>query len=107
MARYIDVDTIKLKGIAVLDENLDFLVSLSDVRKSLQMTPTADVVPKSEWISIDERLPEESAWYLVNIINHFGLDMVTFTHYTKGLGWGIPDVTHWMPLPEPPKMKGE
>lgn len=48
MARYIDADNIKLKGIAVLDENLDFLVSLSDVRKSLQMTPTADVVPRAE-----------------------------------------------------------
>ena len=61
---------------------------------------------KQEWISVEERLPEESAWYLVNIINHFGLDVVTFTHYTKGYGWGVPDVTHWMPLPEPPKMKG-
>lgn len=48
MARYIDADNIKLKGIAALDENLDFLVSLSDVRKSLQMTPTADVVPRAE-----------------------------------------------------------
>lgn len=48
MPRYIDADNIKLKGIAVLDENLDFLVSLSDVRKSLQMTPTADVVPRAE-----------------------------------------------------------
>lgn len=60
-----------------------------------------------EWISVDERLPEESACYLVNIVNHFGLDFVTFTHYTKCYGWGIPDVTHWMPLPEPPMMKGE
>lgn len=48
MARYIDADNIKLKGIAFLDENLDFLVSLSDVRKSLQMTPTADVAPRAE-----------------------------------------------------------
>ena len=58
---------------------------------------------QSEWISVEERLPEESAWYLVNIINHFGLDVVTFTHYTKGFGWGVTDVTHWMPLPEAPK----
>ena len=58
---------------------------------------------KREWISVDERLPEESAWYLVNIVNHFGLDFVTFTHYTKCYGWGVPNVTHWMPLPEPPK----
>ena len=61
---------------------------------------------KQEWISVEDRLPKESAWYLVNIINHFGLDVVTFTHYTKGFGWGVPDVAHWMPLPEPPKMKG-
>ena len=59
-----------------------------------------------KWISVEERLPEESAWYIVNIINHFGLDFVTFTYYTKGYGWGVPDVTHWMPLPKPPKMKG-
>lgn len=62
---------------------------------------------KQEWISVDEALPAESAWYLVNIINHFGLDVVTFTHYTKGYGWGVPDVTHWMPLPEAPKMRKE
>lgn len=43
MPRYIDAENIKLKGISVFDQNLDVLVSLSDVRKSLQMTPTADV----------------------------------------------------------------
>ena len=63
-------------------------------------------IKQSEWISVDERLPDKGTWCLVNIINHFGLDFVTFTHYTKGYGWAIPDVTHWMPLPEAPKMKG-
>lgn len=48
MARYIDVDKVELKGLAVFDENLDVLVPLSVVRKALQMTPTADVVPNSE-----------------------------------------------------------
>ena len=43
MSRYIDIENIKLKGISVFDQNLDVLVPLSDVRKSLQMTPTADV----------------------------------------------------------------
>lgn len=60
---------------------------------------------QSEWVSVDERLPEESDCYLVNIINHFGLDFVIFTYYTKGYGWGVPDVTHWMPLPAPPTVK--
>ena len=44
MPRYIDVEDIKLKGISVFDQNLEMLIPLSDVRKSLQMTPTADVV---------------------------------------------------------------
>lgn len=43
MPRYIDVENIKLKGISVFDQNLEMLIPLSDVRKSLQMTPTADV----------------------------------------------------------------
>ena len=41
--RYIDAENIKLKGISVFDQNLEMLIPLSDVRKSLQMTPTADV----------------------------------------------------------------
>ena len=44
MARYIDADNVKLKGISVFDQNLEILIPLSDVRKSLQMTPTANVV---------------------------------------------------------------
>lgn len=44
MPRYIDADNVKLKGISVFDQNLEILIPLSNVRKSLQMTPTADVV---------------------------------------------------------------
>ena len=44
MPRYIDADNIKLKGISIFDQNLEILIPLSDVRKSLQMTPTADVI---------------------------------------------------------------
>ena len=55
MPRYIDVENIKLKGISVFDQNLEMLIPLSDVRKSLQMTPTADVqeVRHGRWISND------------------------------------------------------
>ena len=52
MPRYIDAENIKLKGISVFDQNLEMLIPLSDVRKSLQMTPTADVqeVRHGEWV---------------------------------------------------------
>ena len=48
MERCIKVNDITLKGIGVFDENLDLLIPLSDVRKALQLTPTADVVPRGE-----------------------------------------------------------
>lgn len=52
MPRYIDVDKINFKGVAVFDENIELLIPLSEVRKAIQMTPTADVVPRitAEWI---------------------------------------------------------
>lgn len=55
MTRYIDINNINLRGIAVFDQNLEALIPLSDVRKALQMTPTADVqeVRHGRWISND------------------------------------------------------
>lgn len=60
-------------------------------------------VPKQEWISIDERLPEE----FENVLVYDGV--VTIDHISAGGEWWYHNhdaVTHWMPLPEPPKMKG-
>ena len=57
-----------------------------------------------KWISVEDRLPEESGWYLVNIITPFDLEFISLSHYSKGYGWKNSDtVTHWMPLPEAPK----
>ena len=64
-----------------------------------------------EWISVDERLPKQRKlvlciWTLENgCLNNYG-----FARYQGENVWyvsneGIHKVTHWMPLPEPPKMK--
>ena len=58
MARYINVDDVNLKGIAVFDENLDVLIPLSEVRNALLMTPTADVVSKERLEAAIGRLDE-------------------------------------------------
>jgi len=65
-----------------------------------------------EWISVEERLPEEGQ----NVLFYFEVTGVEVGHYTlindvhygkgnqfynKG-GFLTDDVTHWMPLPAPP-----
>ena len=63
----------------------------------------------TEWIPVTERLPETCAPVLVCL--HWGLDdnEITVGEYwgnsKASPGWGTfdPYVTHWMPLPEPPK----
>ena len=75
---------------------------------------------KQEWISVDDRLPEndygkhwkERQHYLV-MTEPSGLMRVA-RFGNKEFPWWIDShdtvvttkVTHWMPLPEPPKMKG-
>ena len=57
-----------------------------------------------EWISVDERLPNKEGVYLVYTYKRH-------MKMSKYSGWGVDDeasfddyfVTHWMPLPEPPK----
>ena len=61
----------------------------------------------NSWISVEEGLPDDSFLekeIIVCILNRFGERNV----YTKKF-WGVnsalwnSDITHWMPLPEPPK----
>lgn len=65
---------------------------------------TIDVVPKNEWTSVDDKLPERKGRYLVHIPNE---QLICCLYYDCDASvYGDNDVTHWMPLPEPPKMKG-
>lgn len=67
---------------------------------------------KQEWISVDERLPEEDGRYLVFIKVSFFEDMtiLRILEYNKSQGFNVysvaETVTHWLPLPDAPKMKG-
>lgn len=96
-------------------------IALSDAGAEVQFL--CDVVEmlekgncKQEWISVEDRLPEENERR-----DEYG-ELVPFLvceKYTKqpyrafydGTIWGdglmkIKGITHWMPLPETPKMKG-
>lgn len=62
---------------------------------------------KPKWISVKERLPDSND--MVLICDKFGVGLAWFErHRGKNLYWNsdtgiIKNVTHWMPLPEPPK----
>ena len=76
-------------------------------------------VTVQEWISVDERLPDnkEHDWVLAQVIEDNGyMHIPKVMEYRKSkndwldytYGWlsnynGFFTVTHWMPLPEPPK----
>ena len=68
---------------------------------------------KQEWISVEDRLPEESCECLIATIIG-GIYQVSYSSRYKAFNaldtdeakYAFKTVTHWMPLPEAPKMKG-
>lgn len=61
---------------------------------------------KQEWISVYDRLPEQSGKYLA--YTRKGFTVLSYYYTLEGaFSFEHWDVTHWMPLPEKPKMKGE
>lgn len=67
---------------------------------------------KQEWISVEDRLPNQSGKYLVcSNNNRWKQGNVYQARYSTTYGWCQRDkgkgITHWQPLPQPPKMKGE
>ena len=73
----------------------------------------ANGVTVQEWISVKDRLPEPKHefdarnWYLVALSNGVVKELAYEFHNHSVFGYGWREtaypVTHWMPLPEPPK----
>ena len=60
----------------------------------------------SEWVSVEDRLPEESE---VSNCTGFSKDVYPWRNqsllgFSDGVKNSFGEVTHWMPLPEPPKL---
>jgi hypothetical protein len=62
-------------------------------------------IPSNKWISVEERFPDIDGKYLV--YTKQGFIHVMYYHASGEFGFEAWNVTHWMPLPEAPKMKGE
>ena len=83
---------------------------LDRAQRAILDAPAADVAPVQKWISVKDRLPEAGG-YVVCIAkrNQFSRFMPMVAKIEKN-GWVNPiteqyisAVSHWMPIPEPPK----
>lgn len=61
----------------------------------------------SKWISVKDRLPEKELDYLVTDGNDQMVAAFIIKYriwdFFRNTFWESEEVTHWMPLPEPPK----
>lgn len=89
--------------------------TLMEMAKSLPYLVLTDNTPR--WISVEERLPEDIDEEVLVCTEDYGINVlgfVTVATYGSG-GWlecwerktYLTDVTHWMPLPTPPKEETE
>lgn len=103
MARMIDADALKT---AVDDEWCPDMM-VSEIWDVIDHAPTID-----GWISVKDRLPEESGDVLVYnghfYVVSFSKQWEAFNHFDflgkpDKMAYVMTDVTHWMPLPKPPE----
>ena len=75
---------------------------LDQVLHDIQAMPT--LTPPNEWVSVDERLPEEKQRVIVRC-EHVGTSVgwILWGNWMTDIGPGAGKVTHWMPLPKSPK----
>ena len=115
---------VREKLVELLTDNLPRIGNLPKCDNPLQYTINEIVeriadhlisngVTVQEWISVDDRLPEPKHefdarnWYLVALSNGVVKELAYEFHNHSVFGYGWREtaypVTHWMPLPQPPK----
>ena len=95
------------------DEGTRDLYDMREVADGIADFLIANGVTVQEWISVDDRLPEPKHefdarnWYLVALSNGVVKELAYEFHNHSVFGYGWREtaypVTHWMPLPLPPK----
>ena len=120
-----DIDEERHRFQPVLNDALELLEAQDGLAKALeQMTATNDYLNKEverleteqpKWIPVSERLPkkEDIPYDCLVTLEHGVVCEATFLDmdapyhkWCANTGW-LYHVTHWMPLPKPPKKDGE
>lgn len=110
MAEYIKRESAIDAVLDVFYDTTDIDLSGEKLEAAILNVPAADVEPVQQWIPVYDELPEVGG-YVVCIAkrNPFSRFMPMVARIEKN-GWVNPiteqyisDVTHWMPLTQPPK----
>ena len=63
-----------------------------------------EALKRQRWIPCSERLPKQFEDVLVfDALNNTVFTVYYYKHDGWYNGWDVEGITHWMPLPEPPK----
>lgn len=92
---------------AYIQEELVYI----DAESFIEGAKWADSNPKSLWISVKDRLPEQNEEVIVlcDDLNTAPLYKIYFAHIVDKTmcqdynGWNIPNVVYWFPMPKLPK----
>ncbi|MFQ8982707.1 MAG: DUF551 domain-containing protein [Evtepia sp.] len=107
MARMIDKNEL-ITSIAWHDQQ-GMISSIDDVLDIIEAYPT--LTPQNEWVSVEERLPENGQIVLFHQKDGFiycaeyfaGNALMSPGWFIDNDSWDAKEVTHWMPIPAPPK----
>lgn len=89
----------------MLAHDIDYNTALSRAEEFYKMLDTDRPEVLNDWISVDDRLPEN----IKDVIAFDDQGSMAIAYYNRGKWDSDPDilwmVTHWQPLPKPPKGK--
>lgn len=111
----------RAEAIKVLEQEQSYLIggaspNINEYDDAIKMAIAALREQEHKWISVEERLPEYGVSVLVadareGFIGKWWLKAGTDTRNGKDFwvddsdyGFSFAEVTHWMPLPEPPEV---
>ena len=114
MPRYIDLDKlneypIRLNHYDKENGNVNFVYGIESVLEYANSLPVFETDVTQKWIPVKDKMPEEDVRVIVySSIKTIGIAyQINDMWFTKDLLMSSPcnKITHWMPLPEPPKEK--
>lgn len=84
--------------------HMDEKVPAETIIEELHMFPAVGMQEDQRWIPCSERLPKEKQRVIVRCATvGTTVGWILWGEWMTDLGRGCADVTHWMPLPQPPK----